>query len=70
MLWYGVMLLGLGALTPSIALLALLDSVEVFMGANVETISLAATWGLFIGFVLVAIGTAEILRGGGPRDGR
>ena len=69
MFWYGVALLGLGFLTPSIALLALSDSVEVFMGANIETISSAATWGLFIGFALVVVGAAEILRGGGPRDG-
>ena len=68
MLWYGVILLGLGTLAPSIALLALLDSVEVFVGANVETIYSAAMWGLFIGFALIVVGMAEILRGGGPDE--
>ena len=68
MLWYGVILLGLGTLTPSIALLALLDSVEVFVGTNIETISSAATWGLFIGFALVVIGAAEIIREGGADE--
>lgn len=59
----------MGFLAPSIGLLTLLGSVEVFMGANAETISSAATWGLFIGFSLVVIGAAEIVRAGGGQRG-
>lgn len=64
MLWYGAALIGMGLLAPSIALLALLEDVEVFMGAQAETIYSAAMWGLFIGFALIVIGGVEILKGG------
>jgi hypothetical protein len=62
-LWYGLGLLGIDFLAPSIWTLAALDSVEVFVGAHSETIFSAAIWGLFIGFALVTAGVAGIVGG-------
>lgn len=61
MLWYGVALLEQGTLAPSISTLALLEDVEVVVGANAQTIMSAAVWGLLVGFSLVAAGVTGIV---------